>query len=213
MQYRLLVILLAATCLHAGDAEDRWESTIRGFETAAATAPADSIVFYGSSTFTKWTTLEQDLAGLPVINRGFGGSGTADALRYAARAVIPLKPKWVVLYCGGNDIGRLEPAAIAANTSKLIAALRAGCPQSRIVLLSLKPTLKRLNQADLVQEVNRLYAALASTDPHVVYLDLWTPFLTANGQPDPQWLAADRHHPSPAAYQRIAALLRPIIAP
>jgi lysophospholipase L1-like esterase len=211
MQRQILVLLLAASCLFAGAAEDRWESAIKGFEAAAATAPAKGIVFYGSSTITLWSTLAEDFAGLPVINRGFGGSGTADALRYAARAVIPLQPKWVVIYSGGNDIGKIEPAEIAGNVGKLIAELKAGCPDCRILVLSLKLTLKRIKHAELTQEVNRRYAALVAGDPRLAFVDLWTPFLAADGSPDPQWLAEDRLHPSPAAYRRIAELVRPVL--
>ena len=210
---RPFLILFLTGFLCAAAATDVWESAIRAFEARAASVPANSIVFYGSSTFTKWTTLADDFPGLPVVNCGFGGSGTADLLRYAPRVVVPLKPKWVVLYCGGNDIGIKTPAVIAAATGELIAAIHVGCPKTRIVLMSLKPTMKRIDQSALVQEVNRRYQELAQADPLVAYLDLWTPFLAADGTPDLQYLAADLLHPSREGYRRIASLLRPIISP
>jgi lysophospholipase L1-like esterase len=210
---RPFLSLLLAGHLCAAAAADGWEPAIRAFEARAASIPAGGIVFYGSSTFTKWTSLAEDFPGLPVVNCGFGGSGTADALRYAPRVVVPLKPRWVVLYCGGNDIGGKEPEVIAAATAELIAAIHAGCPRARIALMSLKPTVKRLEQAGQVQEVNRRYGLLAKADPLVTYLDLWTPFLAADGTPDPRYLAGDQLHPSREGYRRIAGLLRPVIAP
>ena len=213
MPRSLLVVLLVGLLGSLAAAEGGWEPAIRAFEARAASVPANSIVFYGSSTFTKWTSLADDLPGLPVVNCGFGGSGTADALRYAPRVVIPLKPSWVVLYCGGNDIGTKKPETIAAATGELIAAIHLGCPQTRIVLMSLKPTLKRLEQAAQVQEVNRHYQELAKSDQLVAYLDLWTPFLAADSTPDQHYLAADQLHPSREGYRRIASLLRPIIGP
>src|SRR5512136_3175724 len=76
-----------------------WESTIRKFEARdrIQPPPADVIVFTGSSSITFWSTLEQDMAPLPVINRGFGGSRIDDVVYYADRIVIPYHPRAVVL--------------------------------------------------------------------------------------------------------------------
>src|SRR5262245_66348764 len=54
----------------------RFESEIHAFEAADATdpPPQNGIVFTGSSSIRLWTTLAEDFAPLPVINRGFGGS-------------------------------------------------------------------------------------------------------------------------------------------
>ncbi len=152
--------------------------------------------------------MAEDFPGLPVINRGFGGSGVADAVRYLDRVVVPLSPRAVVLYAGGNNIGTLTPPAIAAEMSTLVVALRAALPTTRIILLSLKPTRARAGQAEIVREVNRRYAELAAAHAEVVYVDLWTPFLDATGQPDARWLADDGHHPSREGYQRIAERTR-----
>src|SRR4051812_8512091 len=60
----------------AGLKVDQFEPEIVRFETsdrAAHPAPG-GIVFVGSSSIRRWTTLAADFPGLPVINRGFGGS-------------------------------------------------------------------------------------------------------------------------------------------
>ena len=59
----------------------RFEADMRRFEDEMARTPPapGGIVFAGSSSFTLWTTLADDLAPLPVINRGFGGSISRDA--------------------------------------------------------------------------------------------------------------------------------------
>jgi hypothetical protein len=57
-----------------------WESAIQKFEARDRLKPPPpiAIVFTGSSGITFWSTLEQDMAPLPVINRGFGGSHSLD---------------------------------------------------------------------------------------------------------------------------------------
>ena len=61
------------------------------------------IVFVGSSTIRRWDTAAY-FPDLKIINRGFGGSELADAVRYVDRIVIPYEPRLVVVYSGDNDI-------------------------------------------------------------------------------------------------------------
>ena len=90
-----------------------WEGSIRKFEARDRDCPPASggIVFTGSSSFTLWSTLEQDMAPLPVINRGFGGAFMGDVVRYADRIVLPYEPSAVVLFAGTNDIAGRHPAS------------------------------------------------------------------------------------------------------
>jgi len=63
----------------------RWEKDIRAFEASDATnrPPAGCILFVGSSSIRLWKSLAADFPGLPVVNRGFGGSQLADAVNFA----------------------------------------------------------------------------------------------------------------------------------
>jgi len=65
-------------------------------EAANAAAPADAVVFYGSSTIRMWTDLADDFALLRVVNRGFGGSGIDDCRAALARLVLPLRPRAIL---------------------------------------------------------------------------------------------------------------------
>src|SRR5258707_1200482 len=69
--------------------EGKWEKEIRAFEESDKTnpPPKGAILFLGSSSIRKWTTLARDFAGLKVINRGFGGSEIADSTALAERIV------------------------------------------------------------------------------------------------------------------------------
>src|SRR5262249_37748891 len=75
---------------------ESWESESRKFEAAdkQAPPPQSGVVFVGSSSIVRW-----DLAkyfpelGPKAINRGFGGSVSADATYYADRIVTPYKPR------------------------------------------------------------------------------------------------------------------------
>src|SRR5579859_3047551 len=57
----------------------KWEKDIAAFEASDRTnpPPKDCIVFVGSSSIRFWSSLKEDFPGLPVVNRGFGGSELA----------------------------------------------------------------------------------------------------------------------------------------
>jgi hypothetical protein len=97
MRHALALILLAGLGVAAG--AEGWEKDIQAFEAQDRARPPTpgGIVCYGSSTFTRWKTFAEDLAGLPVVNRGFGGAGIVDALRVWQRVVAPHQPHKVVV--------------------------------------------------------------------------------------------------------------------
>ena len=65
--------------------------------------PQHAILFVGSSSFTKWTDVQDYFPGTTIINRGFGGSSLPDVIRYAKDIIFPYNPIQVVVYCGDND--------------------------------------------------------------------------------------------------------------
>src|SRR3984957_13859571 len=72
-----------------------WESTIEKFEAADKVNPPrpGMIVFAGSSSFARWSTLVDDMKPLDVLNRGFGGSKMSDLDLYAKRIVNVYRPR------------------------------------------------------------------------------------------------------------------------
>ena len=58
-----------------------WETDMQRFEAADAQSPPPrgGVLFIGSSSIRFWDTLAQDFPGVPVINRGFGGSELRDS--------------------------------------------------------------------------------------------------------------------------------------
>ena len=59
--------------------------------------PKNAILFVGSSSFTKWTSVQKDFPGYTIINRGFGGSSLPDVIRYQNDVIFPYHPKQVVV--------------------------------------------------------------------------------------------------------------------
>ena len=170
------------------------------------------VLFVGSSSFRLWPDLAGDFAGVPVINRGFGGSTLPDVLHFAPRAVLPYRPRLVLLYAGDNDIasGR-TPAQVLADYEAFVALVRRALPSTRIAFVSIKPSPSRWALADQVREANRLVAAAVARDTLQAYVDVFTPMLGADGRPRPELFVADSLHMTPAGYAVWRERLRSVV--
>lgn len=160
----------------------RWAEAIAAFDADAASRPAGAIVLTGSSSFARWRTMEEDLAPLTVVPRGFGGSTMADVLHYADRLVLPYAPRAMVIYEGDNDtFYGVSPEAIASQLKEIISKIHAALPDTRIYVLSVKPSLARLSVWDKAQETTELYKEIVAGDDRVHFIDVATPLLKADG--------------------------------
>lgn len=208
-------VLLACPIVLAAQEEDRWEETIQGFEQrdAESPPPQNEIVFVGSSSIRFWKT-DTDFPDLTIINRGFGGSETSDALRYASRIVIPYAPRLVVLYAGDNDIARGKSSeTVLADTSAFVNRIHEALPEARIVYLSIKPSLLRWNMVVPMREANAKIHAYAETRSFVDYVDLDTPMIGEDGKPRKELFIKDGLHLSRAGYDLWNRIVRPYLVP
>src|SRR5262249_42946681 len=120
-----------------------WESQIRAFEKADRLCPPKegAILFTGSSSIRLWHTLERDMAPLPVINRGFGGSHLGHVVHYAQQIILPYRPRAIVLYAGENDLAwpsRKTAEIVLTDFKQLVALVQARLPGTRVYFLSIK---------------------------------------------------------------------------
>ena len=94
---------------YTAEATKRWEKDIVKFEQLDRTEkyPDNAVLFVGSSSIRLWSTLKEDVAPFPVIQRGFGGSKFSDVAVYAKRIVYPHKFRALVIY-EGNDITEVQ---------------------------------------------------------------------------------------------------------
>ena len=90
-----------------------------------------------------------------------------------------------------------------------VARVRRDLPQTRIGYLAIKPSPSRADQLPRQQQANALIRAEAARMRQVVFIDVATPMLGADGQPRPELFLEDRLHMTRAGY----ALWRSIVAP
>jgi len=216
IQRSLACVLLGAALLAAqaprlqAKPED-WKASIEAYERLdEQKAPArGGIVFTGSSTIVMWRSLEADFPGLPVINRGFGGSELPDLTHYADRIVLPYEPRAVVVYSGENDMGAgKEPERLLQDFRGLVARLRAARPGLPIVYIGLRPSPVRWAIRERVQRANALIAAECASLGHTAFVEVYSLMVDGQGALREELFMPDHLHMKPEGY----ALWRPRVA-
>ena len=204
--------------LHAQELPDptRFELSIKEFEAqdAATPPPANAIVLTGSSSIMYWNDdAPADLAPLTVIPLGFGGTVMNDLLHYLDRVVLKYKPRAVLIYEGDNDTGRnnIPNDMIMDQLEQIVSRIHAELPQTRIYVLSVKPSVARAATWPVAQALNARYKALADADPLVTYIDVATPFLQADGSVMTDIFVADNLHLNEKGYDIWAAAVREVL--
>lgn len=192
----------------------RWEPDILAFEAAdrAARPAPGGVVFVGSSSIRLWETLAEDFDGIPVVNRGFGGSEMADALHFADRIILPYRPRMVVVYAGDNDLwSGKTPERVFGDFRALVQEIHARLPETRVGFIAVKPSVARWSIADRVRQTNGLVQRYAEAEPLVDYIDIFTPMLGADGTPRPDLFIEDGLHLNARGYELWESVVEPVV--
>lgn len=189
-----------------------WEPEIHAFELRDATnpPPQNVVLFVGSSSIRKWTTLAEDFPDVQTINRGFGGSEIDDSTAFASRIIVPYHPRIIVFYAGDNDLAaKKTPDQVVAEYTNFVSVVHSQLPDTRIVFISIKPCTARWKLKDEVVETNQRIAAMK--EPYLEFANIYPDMLGPDGKPQKDLLLEDGLHPSRKAYKIWAAIIRPYL--
>jgi len=191
----------------------KFESEIQKYEAADAEQmpPAGAIVALGSSTVRLWSEeIGKDLAPLTIIPRGFGGSNMNDALFFSERIAIRYKPRAILLYEGDNDLAQgLTPELILQTFLKLVAKVWEQLPETRIYVLSIKPSVARRLLWSEAQRANQMLAAECDKDDRLIFLDVATPMLDAKCEIRTDLFIKDNLHMNRTGYELWRDTIKP----
>lgn len=189
----------------------QWEPVIAAFEKqdAKSPPPKGAVLFVGSSSIRLWP-LEESFPKHTVINRGFGGSQIADAVHFADRLVLKHEPKTIVFYAGDNDLAKgKSPEKVAEDFRSFVKVIHEKLPETKIVYIGIKPSLKRWNLVETIRKANALIEAQCKKNERLAFVDVFPAMLGENGQPRPEFFVKDGLHLSAAGYEVWTKLVLP----
>ena len=177
--------------------------------------PENPILFIGSSSFTKWTSVSADFPGRRILNRAFGGSSLPHLIQYADDVIFKYNPRQILIYCGENDLTggpQITADSVLQRFERLMSLIRSRLPRVPIVFLSLKPSPSRQALLPVMREANRLIKARIRKMRHTRYLDVHNPMLNTDGSMKEDIYVSDRLHMNRKGYEIWMPLIRPILA-
>lgn len=173
-------------------------------EDSLKTPIKNSVLFIGSSSFTKWAHLQQDFPSIPILNRAFGGSTLLDVIRFQNEVIFKYQARKIVIYCGENDLASSEniTATEVFNRFKtLYTNIKKQYPKVPIVYVSIKPSLSRWKMKERQIETNTLIEAFINKKRNIVFVNVWDKMLDENGNPKADIFSPDRLHMNEKGYQ------------
>lgn len=162
-----------------------------------------SILFIGSSSFTKWKDVEDYFPGHRILNRGFGGSSLTHLIQYADQVIFPYDPIQVVVYCGENDVA--ASTTVTADTvlkrfRELHGLIRSRYPRVPILFVSLKPSPSRLEFLPTMDKANSLIRQFCQQNRFTAFVDVYNKMLDKEGNPQKELFLSDSLHMNNLGY-------------
>jgi len=160
-------------------------------------------LFIGSSSFTLWKTLEQDLPEYAPLNRAFGGSTLLDVIRYRKDIIDKYNPQRIVIYCGENDVASSDAVTgkiVFERFKVLYQYIRDKFPKIDVYYVSLKPSPSRWRMRERMIDANTQIERFCKKQKHTYFISIWSEMLVKS-KPNPYLFIEDSLHMNAKGYE------------
>ncbi|HEX9511148.1 MAG TPA: GDSL-type esterase/lipase family protein [Puia sp.] len=216
MQRFLLFLCLGLSVVSHLFAQAPFQEEITAFKKQDSMQPPQkgAILFVGSSSFRKWTNVQEYFPGYPIINRGFGGSAFPDLMRYTGDIIFPYQPRQIVIYCGDNDLASSDTVTaqvVYTRFLQLYNVIRSRMKTVDILYVSIKPSPSREKLMPRMEQANRLIGDFLHNQSHSAFADVYHPMLNAEGHPVDDLFLDDKLHMNPKGYAIWQKVIQPYL--
>ena len=205
-------------CLYFANAQQHppFFKEIQEFKTQDSLAfpEPNQILFAGSSSFTKWTDVQDYFPSFPIINRGFGGSSLTDLIRYANDIILPYQPRQIVIYCGENDFAaneQVSAAEVAKRFYLLFSIIRKKYKKLPVVYVSMKPSPSRIQLMPKFDSANYMIKQFLKKRHRTAFADVYHAMLQKDGTVNQEIFLKDNLHMNSKGYHIWQQILRPYL--
>ena len=201
----LALCVLICSSLFAQNTKPAFWNDIQQFrkQDSVQPPPSNAILFVGSSSFTRWTDVQNYFPGYTIINRGFGGSTLVDVLHYEEDVIFKYNPKQILIYCGENDFASsdtITPTTVFNRFKTLFSEIRTVYPKVPIAYISMKPSPSRWNLRDKFMTGNHLIEDYLKKQKNAQFISVWKPMLGSDGKPKKELFVEDNLHMNAQGY-------------
>lgn len=172
------------------------------------------VLFFGSSSIRLWKSLEEDMAPLRVVNRGYGGAMMRDVHYNYSTVLDSYSPRAFVFYCD-NDLGGfgrdLHPTQLFDLYRLLVVRLQADYPDVPIFILSIKFNECRAAKREEHRLFNAIMADYAAHTEGVTFVDVNSAILNPDGSVNNDYFESDLLHVNREGYRVWTSVLKPLL--
>jgi hypothetical protein len=209
LAFSILLVGFFASCnvsrKYTKEASGKWEKDIIKFEQLDISEkdPANAILFVGSSSIRMWSTLKDDVAPYPVIQRGFGGSKFSDLAVYADRIVYSHQFRALVIYVGNDitgDKADKSPEEVVRLFCAIVKTVRKKNADQPIFLIEITPTKSRWAVWPTIKQANLLLKGMCSKLHNTYFIETASAYLNKDGEPRNDLFIKDMLHQNHDGY-------------
>jgi lysophospholipase L1-like esterase len=163
--------------------------------------------FLGSSSMSRWATLQRDMSPWSTHNRSVGGATLNEINRRFANEKDPVPPQGIVFYAGENDIAFGVPLqAVISKIGEFLRLKDARIGRVPVLILSIKPSPARWDQRATQVAFNAAMQKIAAERSDVYFVDTQAQLLV-NDRPGP-YFGEDQLHLNEAGYRILSDEVR-----
>jgi len=192
---------------------NKYESEIAAFDQLNQTEKYSdqSILFVGSSSIRLWSTLKEQMAPYPVIQRGFGGCRTPDVVQYIKRIAYPHQFRAMVLFVGNDLTGSpndLTPEETLYNFSEIVKIIRAKYKRQPVFIIEITPCSSRWKYWPQIQQDNARLKSYCKKSKNIYFIETAKSYLNEKGEPRDELFRDDHLHLNQDGYKIWSALIK-----
>lgn len=220
-----LVLFVSSSCVFAEDksqnpaskyreaATKRWEAEIQKLEKLdkAEADPDDAVLFIGSSSIRRWTTISEDMKPWPAIRRGYGGARFSDLAVFIDRLVNPHQFDALVIFVGNDISGSKEdkePEEVLELYKYIVSRVRIEHADQPIFCIGVTPTSSRWDVWPKVEKMNGLIREYSEGDKSLYFIDTAASYLGKDGKPKDELFVKDLLHLNAEGYKVWAEIIK-----
>lgn len=180
-------------------AVNKYENDIAAFERLDKTEKyaENSVLFVGSSSIRLWSTIAEDVAPYPVIQRGFGGSRTPDVVQYLERIAYPHQFSAIVIFVANDITGSandLTPKETRDNYQEMVRIIRDKYKHQPIFIIEITPSQSRWKYWSQIRQTNLLLKKLCRKGKNTYFIETAGHFLNERSEPRNELFRDDHLH-------------------